>query len=305
MPRQGSQRKKTKDRNHYKKWNKEDLSSALCAVKEKRLSYREAAKRFHIPKSTLFNYINGISTPDKRPGPPPPLLDKDEEEKIVDWIKDLAAHDMAPTRCDVERKISKYFEEETGKSYWVTSGWWQRFFHRHPELASRRSEALSLERSRAFSIPKIIKHFKDLIPFVTDDSPLKIPPSQIFNCDETGIEQHEKSNRGFKVIIKKGMRHARSRTANCSRDHISILSCISADGRYLPPFYILQGKNFCARYLSGAVPGTGMQLSNKGWITDELFFFEWIKWFIQLIPPARPALLIFDGHGSHVSLSKL
>ncbi len=45
---------------------------------------------------------------------------------------------------------------------------------------------------------------------------------------------------------------------------------------------------------NGAVPGTVFKVSDTGWITFEFF--------IKSIPPARPVLLIEDGHGSHVTL---
>ena len=52
---------------------------------------------------------------------------------------------------------------------------------------------------------------------------------------------------------------------------------------------------------NGAVPGTLFKSSENGWISQEIYL-EWFKFFIASIPPARPVLLIEDGHGSHVSL---
>lgn len=41
--------------------------------------------------------------------------------------------------------------------------------------------------------------------------------------------------------------------------------------------------------------------SVNGWINPDLYLW-WFKFFIQKIPPARPVLLIADGHGSHITL---
>ena len=38
-----------------------------------------------------------------------------------------------------------------------------------------------------------------------------------------------------------------------------------------------------------------------GWINKALFL-EWFQFFVERIPPARPVLLIMDGHGSHVTV---
>ena len=41
--------------------------------------------------------------------------------------------------------------------------------------------------------------------------------------------------------------------------------------------------------------------SENGWITSELYL-DWFKFFLRNISPARPVLLIQDGHSSHVSI---
>ena len=48
----------------------------------------------------------------------------------------------------------------------------------------------------------------------------------------------------------------------------------------------------------GALPGTLFECTDNGWISQELY----LKWF-NFFPPARPVLLIEDGHSSHVSLN--
>ena len=41
--------------------------------------------------------------------------------------------------------------------------------------------------------------------------------------------------------------------------------------------------------------------SEKGWVNKEIYL-EWFEFFVKNIPPARPVLLIQDGHISHVSV---
>ena len=49
----------------------------------------------------------------------------------------------------------------------------------------------------------------------------------------------------------------------------------------------------------GEVPGTFYSLSRSGWMDTELFE-EWFKnHFLRHAPPARPLLLLLDGHSSH------
>jgi hypothetical protein len=42
-------------------------------------------------------------------------------------------------------------------------------------------------------------------------------------------------------------------------------------------------------------------VSDSGYMISELFF-EWMKIFVQKIPPVRPVLLVIDGHASHITL---
>ena len=47
------------------------------------------------------------------------------------------------------------------------------------------------------------------------------------------------------------------------------------------------------------IPGTVYGLSSKGWIDQELFHLWFTKHFLLYAPPARPLLLLMDGHSSH------
>ena len=51
----------------------------------------------------------------------------------------------------------------------------------------------------------------------------------------------------------------------------------------------------------GAVPNTLFCNSENGWINQDIYL-KWFEFFIKNIPPARPVLLIQDGHGSHISI---
>ena len=41
--------------------------------------------------------------------------------------------------------------------------------------------------------------------------------------------------------------------------------------------------------------------SDNGWINAEIYL-EWFNNFLKSIPPARPVVLIQDGHASHISI---
>ena len=56
------------------------------------------------------------------------------------------------------------------------------------------------------------------------------------------------------------------------------------------------------KFKVNTVPGTVFAVSESGWITKEIYYIDWFKYFLELISPARPVLLLQDGHSSHVSI---
>ena len=66
----------------------------------------------------------------------------------------------------------------------------------------------------------------------------------------------------------------------------------------MPPLMIYPRKRAVPESMRvSAVPGTMFSVSDNGWITQEVF--------IASIPPARPVLLIEDGHSSHITLDTI
>ena len=53
------------------------------------------------------------------------------------------------------------------------------------------------------------------------------------------------------------------------------------------------------RLTKGEISGTSYDLSLHGWI-DKKLFCNWVfEHFLSYVPPARPILLLLDGHSSH------
>lgn len=70
----------------------------------------------------------------------------------------------------------------------------------------------------------------------------------------------------------------------------------------LPPYIIYSAKKLRIKWTEDAPPGTSFNVTEKGWM-DSATFLDWFKnHFVKNIPPARPVMLIFDGHASHVTL---
>ena len=124
-------------------------------------------------------------------------------------------------------------------------------------------------------------------------------PSQIFNSDEAGVTIVHKPS---KVVAHIGRRNVPSLTSADKGKTHTVLACVSANGQVLLPFMVHRRKRPVPEKMrEGAYPNTIFQVSDNGWITNELFF-EWLKLFVQIIPPLRPVLLVLDRHGSHLTI---
>ena len=54
-------------------------------VQERKLSIREAATKYDIPKSTVYDHTSRKVQEGSRPGPSP-VLTKEEEAELVQWV---------------------------------------------------------------------------------------------------------------------------------------------------------------------------------------------------------------------------
>ena len=124
-------------------------------------------------------------------------------------------------------------------------------------------------------------------------------PMQVYNIDKTGITVVHKPGKVFSVV---GRKHVYSLTSAEKGKTHTVVACVSASGNSIPPLMIYPRKKAVPEGMKiGAVPGTIFMNSDNGWITQDIYL-EWFKFFIKTIPPARPVLLIEDGHGSHITL---
>jgi hypothetical protein len=103
------------------------------------------------------------------------------------------------------------------------------------------------------------------------------------------------------VVGSRFAKRVYSPSSLCS-DHCTIMACYSASGSVIPPLFIFQGKKKIGEdILNGAPAGSVVNISESGWINEDLFY-QWLKFFVQSIPPSRPQMLIVDNHESRFSL---
>ena len=162
--------------------------------------------------------------------------------------------------------------------------------------------ALPLEKKRA-SINKtdVESWFAGFEAFLLEKG-LTNRPCQIWNCDETGFDLQ---GRAGKVIGPSDRKQAPYRVLSGSREHITMLPCLNACGQWMAPYFLFPGKRVPVTYnpLEGGVEGSVFSMTNSGYMDTETFYMWLGNHFIPNFPPAKPVVLLIDGHDSHLDLN--
>ena len=277
----------------YKSWDEVKMAQAFTSVTQERMSIREAALQYGVPKSTLGDRLTGRVLSGATSGPQT-YLDKSEEEELVQFLLRSAEIGYAKSRKQVLALVRRLLQKKGEKSGPVTSGWWASFCDRHPNLTLRAPAPLSKARAAA-SDPTMLDHYFDLLHEVLDKNGLLDQPCQIFNMDETGMPLNAVH---VKIVTRKGDRNPIAPSSG-DKSQITVVACVNAAGSAMPPMVILDRKTLPPRFTDGEIPGTGYGLSAKGWIDQELFDGWFTDHFLKYAPMVRPLLLLLDGHSSH------
>jgi hypothetical protein len=65
---------------------------------------------------------------------------------------------------------------------------------------------------------------------------------------------------------------------------------------------IFKGQNILDSWFNQADHDeTAYAASKRGWMESEIFYNWFVKVFLPNIPKARPVLLVFDGHATHIT----
>ena len=283
-----------------KLWSDESMRAAVESVNQGK-GLREAGRLYNVPVETLRRRVTGKVDLDCRPGPAT-ILTKEEEERIVHYLIQMADMGYGLTREAVMHMVYIIVEKckrpHPFKNEKAGRWWFQGFKSRHPNSTVRMPQSLAYCRALSPNKENISDFFGKLGAIYGKLNVIS-KPMQIFNADETGVTI---VHRPGKVIAELG-RHKVYTISSAERGKThTILSCVSASAIVLPPCLVFPRKRSVPDHLrKGAVPGTLFSKTESGWMSKEVYL-EWFKFFLENIPPARPVVLIQDGHASHVSV---
>ncbi|KAI4469775.1 hypothetical protein MML48_1g18716 [Holotrichia oblita] len=267
------------------KYARDVLIAAMEAVNTGTSIYA-ASKQFGVPESTIRNRVKR-KTPVTRVGAGrSSFLPSAIEQDLADNVILLSSVHNPLTRGEILNTVHEYCKVKQIRNPFSKKAdalpgeeFLRGFFKRHPNLVSRKAEALQVARVNCSTKENYSIFFRLLERKIKE---LNISsPEQIINLDETGYD----TSLATTVIARKGAKCVSQKQPGSGKDTFTVVETITANGHIFPP---------------GGPEGTGYLVSKNGWQDKSTFlkyFEEFIKWTTDW---KKPILLLFDGHGSHI-----
>jgi DDE superfamily endonuclease/Tc5 transposase DNA-binding domain/helix-turn-helix, Psq domain len=299
----------TRARNPLATEKEAQYQEAITAIRKGRHTCHSAAIAFGLPRSTLYDRVNGGKQPRNVSHESQQILSHAEERELVRWITRLTISGYPPRHSTLKemaeevrkRRVKQINDDDIQLVHYDDIGaeWVSRFLRRHPELASVTLRSIESNRLKAATPERLQQYFDELEKVVAE---YKILPKDKYNMDESGyaIGEIEAS----KCIINANIRQ-QFQSKPGRQEWVTSVECICADGTALPPLIIFKGTKLSTRWVDGNIPEDWKFACNtKGWTSNE----HGIKWLRECFEPltrekaaGKYRLLICDGHDSHIT----
>ncbi|RKK91727.1 hypothetical protein BFJ68_g16112 [Fusarium oxysporum] len=222
-------------------WTEEDMRLAL-ELRASGVSQSKAAATYGINRSTFQARLRGSTVP-KEAHKPLQKLSEYQEKHLREWIliqDDLGCSVSHQQVRDFASKVARRngFQEGVGKD------WLQAFMRRYPDSKTLRGNKIDIDRFSGASA-ELIKAFFMLLMMPAIH---KIKQKNRYNMDEVGMM--EGIGMDGLVLWHAGKKSALLKQPG-SRSWITILGCISTEGRVLPPSAIFKGKTVQQQHFPG------------------------------------------------------
>ena len=266
------------------------------------------AKKFQVDRTNLGKRFRNESQSATQKHENQQILAPPQERTLITHINRLSEIGLPPTPAMLRNFAAEIAGEMPGKN------WSHRFCQRHKDqLLSRYLKPLDNSRKKAESSTEF-EHWFELI-----DQKIKqygILPENTYNMDEKGFLIGFLSK--AKRVFTKDWFESNNLIGNIqdgSREWITLVATICADGSALPPALIYMAKSgdiqdSWVQDLDYTVHKAYFASSPSGWTNDSLGF-EWLTKVFDRETKSKARqgrdwrLLIVDGHGSHINIKFL
>jgi Tc5 transposase DNA-binding domain len=201
----------------------------LSAVKQ----FLDTKYKTNVCLGTIRNRASGAHRNARKGHEAQQLLSPIQENILIEWITLLSD----TGHCISKRTLRKKAEVLCGRKPGQT--WIRSFLSRHTEIVLGKPSGLDPKRAQAFNKPTVKRHFELLEAIIEKYG---IPPENIYNMDEKGVQR----GGGRKVQAQKFLvpreKRPKYKLRSGNLELITIVDCVLANGGYLSPAIIFEGK---------------------------------------------------------------
>lgn len=283
------------------------MEEAIRLVVERNYTVKKASLTINsrklnvVPRMTLNDRMHKKS-PQKQPKIGRPVeLSKETEEAIVKCLVLCGEYQYPMKRRDVRLLVQSYCLENGVETRWKDAKPgkdWVRSFQKRWRHVVKLRRPTNIKRTRAKVSPEIIQaYLTNLQPNVED-----VPPSHIFNYDETNLKDDPAAEEAF---FGGGSKYF-EQIKNSSKEAFSLMFCCSADGDMLPPMVVYKAASEApwGMWTEGGPAGATYAASKSGWF-DMNKFNQWFKVVfiehIKTLPRDSMKVIIGDNLAAHLS----
>ena len=246
----------------YKDYSEDAIKEAIQKVKNEEMLMNAASKTYKIPIGTLSNKLRGLH--EKKVGHPY-VFREEEEAAFVAQILEVSRWGFPFNLYDL-RVLAKTYLDHIGKTVsnfvnnFPSYEWAKTFFDRHKEKLTLR-QCQNIKASRAkLSAEDVSEYFERMKETLTKPDGSEIPPSNLFNFDETNLSDNLGTK---KCLFKRGIKYP-ERVKDSTKASISIMFCGSADGCMLPAYVVYKAEHIWSTWTEGGPIGVRYSRSKSG-----------------------------------------
>ena len=153
-------------------------------MKKENLSIRRAVKSYRVPFQTLRDRVSGEVDPECCSMGKQPLLSLEEEAKLVNHLKEMAAISYGYTRqevADIATDFAIQLNTKQKQDGGLSMNWFYGFLGRWSELKVVKPKSLEVARPKAANVENVSKYFQALAKN-TYQIPIKRQTSFALQC---------------------------------------------------------------------------------------------------------------------------
>ncbi|RYO96180.1 hypothetical protein DL765_011661 [Monosporascus sp. GIB2] len=228
-------------------------------------SLRSASKGYQVDKRYISRRIQGVRTKEKF-DESRQKLSRVQEENLAHWVIVQGQLGYAPPHSRF-RLYAQRLLINNGSPKRLGKGWVARFLRRHPEIRTLKGRIIDYKRLNGASPASTNVLFdRFALPEVK-----AIKWRNRFNADEIGMMEGMGENA---LVLGKAFRRCISLKDASKRGWITIIVCVSADGRSLPPLVIFSGGDVQQQWFpdsdNEAYESWYFTTSENGWTNTEI-----------------------------------